>query len=302
MWTLALMYSSVGVVAGLLGGLLGVGGGLVIVPMLVYCFSLQGVTDERAMHLALGTSMASIVFTSISSTWAHHRRGGIDWVVVRRASVGILCGTFVGTCLVAQVPAQYLKTLFVVFLCYVATHMAIGRKRNPSPEGDPAAQQLSNDKQDNGRCEQPDAPIRTSTGRKAASRSLPGPLGMIGAGGVIGLVSSWVGIGGGTLSVPFLVWHNLPFKSAIGTSAALGFPIAVAGAIGYLYNGAGVPDRPNHSLGYVYLPALAGIAVASVAMAPVGAKIAHAISVDVLNRFFAVLLFAVAARMVFSLL
>ncbi len=265
MWTVALMYSLVGAVAGVLAGLLGIGGGLVIVPMLVFCFGLQDVSDDRIMHLALGTSMASIVFTAVSSASAHHKRGGVEWVVVRRTVAGLLLGTFAGSCVVALLSTGLLKGFFVVFLYYVATQMILGHKPKPS-------------------------------------RSLPGPVGMFGAGGVIGLVSSWVGIGGGTLSVPFMVWHNVPLKSAIGTSAALGFPIAVAGTVGYLYNGIGVADRPEHSLGYVYLPALAGIVVVSVLTAPLGVRLAHALPVDKLKKIFAVLLFVVATRMLVSLI
>ncbi len=265
MWTIALMYSLVGAVAGVLAGLLGIGGGLVIVPMLVFCFGLQDVSDDRIMHLALGTSMASIVFTAASSASAHHKRKGVEWVVVRRTVAGLLLGTFAGSCVVAMLSTGLLKGFFVVFLYYVATQMILGHKPKPS-------------------------------------RSLPGPVGMFGAGSVIGLVSSWVGIGGGTLSVPFMVWHNIPLKSAIGTSAALGFPIAVAGTVGYLYNGIGVTDRPAYSLGYVYLPALAGIVLVSVLTAPLGVRLAHALPVDKLKRIFAVLLYVVATRMLVSLI
>ena len=259
------MYSGVGAIAGILGGMLGIGGGLIIVPMLIFCFNLEGITDERAMHLALGTSMASIMFTAASSAIAHHRRNNVEWIVVRRLTAGILIGAFIGTCIVALIPAATLKMLFVVFLSYVAIQMVVGKKPKPS-------------------------------------RVLPGPVGMAGAGGVIGLVSSWVGIGGGTLSVPFMVWHNVPLKSAIGTSAALGFPIAVAGTIGYLYNGMGVADRPAYTIGYIYLPALAGIAVVSTLTAPLGARIANATPVDRLKKVFAVLLLVVAVRMIVGLL
>ena len=272
MWTVALTYSLVGAVAGLLGGLLGIGGGLVIVPMLVFCFGLQGITDDRAMHLALGTSMASIMFTSASSASAHNRRKSVEWHVVRRMTVGILVGTFLGTCIVAFAPARLLKAFFVVFLCCVATQMVFRREKVQ---------------------EQPAASV---------SKSMPGSVRMLGAGGIIGLVSSLVGIGGGTLSVPFMLWNSVPIKSAIGTSAALGFPIAIAGTVGYLYNGMGVAGRPDYAFGYVYLPALAGIAVVSVLTAPLGVGLAHALPVDRLKKVFAILLLVVAARMLVSLL
>ncbi|HNS99412.1 MAG TPA: sulfite exporter TauE/SafE family protein [Polyangiaceae bacterium] len=264
MWTLVVMYSTVGAVAGVLAGLLGIGGGLVIVPMLVFCFGLQSIADEHTMHLALGTSMASIVFTAFSSASAHHRRKAVDWTVVRRMTAGLLLGTFAGSCVVALLSTRLLKGFFVVFLLYVATQMILGHKPKPS-------------------------------------RTLPGSLGMFGAGGFIGVISSWVGIGGGTLSVPFMVWHNVPLKTAIGTSAALGFPIAVAGAVGYVYNGSGIEGRPDWSIGFVYLPALAGIVLVSVLTAPLGVRLAHALPVDKLKKVFAVLLYVVAIRMLFSL-
>ena len=262
--TIVLMYSLVGGVAGLLAGLLGIGGGLVIVPMLVFCFNLQGVSEPRIMHLALGTSMASIAFTALSSASAHHRRKAVHWGVVRGTTPGLLLGTFLGSCIVALLPTSVLKAFFAVFLFAVATQMVLGRKPKPS-------------------------------------RKLPGFLGLFGMGNLIGVVSSWVGIGGGTLSVPFMVWHNVPIRQAIGTSAALGFPIAIAGTAGYLYNGAAISDRPALSFGYIYLPALVGIVVVSVLTAPLGARLAHALPIDKLKKVFAILLYIVGVRMVIGL-
>jgi uncharacterized membrane protein YfcA len=256
------MYSTVGAVAGVLAGLLGIGGGLVIVPMLVYCLTLQGISNQTIMHLALGTSMASIMFTAVSSFWSHHRRGAVKWIVVRRIVLGIFVGTFLGACIAAQLSTRFLKVFFVVFLYYVALQMLFGKKPKPS-------------------------------------RQLPQRVGMFGVGNVIGAVSSLVGIGGGTLSVPFMVWCNIPLHQAIGTSAAIGFPIAVAGTLGYVYNGLAA-DLPHGSLGYVYLPALLGIIVASVLTAPLGVRLAHSLPVDKLKRVFAVLLLVVATRMLIS--
>jgi len=264
MVSILLMYSLIGVVAGLLAGLLGIGGGLVIVPMLMFGFHRQGITDAHAMHLALGTSMASIVFTSISSARAHHRRGAVDWSVVRRIVLGILLGTLLGSFVAASLSNRSLIVLFVIFLYYVATQMLLGRKPK-------------------------------------ASRVLPGRVGMFGVGNGIGMVSSLVGIGGGTLSVPFMVLHNLPVHTAIGTSAAIGFPIAVAGTIGYVANGLRDTGLPPHSVGYIYLPALAGIVVVSVLFAPLGARLAHALPVEKLKRVFALLLYIVGTRMMVNL-
>jgi len=266
MLSLLAIYLGVGCVAGLLAGLLGLGGGLVIVPMLGFCFQRQGgIPPSAVMHLALATSMASIMFTAVSSAWAHHRRGAVDWTVVGRIIPGVFFGTFLGSYVASRLSTGFLKAFFVAFLIYVATQMLVGRK-------------------------------------PAASRQLPGWPGMLGVGSAIGVVSSLVGIGGGTLSVPFMLWCNLAVHRAIGTSAAIGLPIAVGGTIGYLVNGLRVPDLPPYSVGYIYLPALVGIVCASVLMAPVGVRLAHRLPVALLKRIFAVLLLVVAARMLWGLL
>jgi uncharacterized membrane protein YfcA len=264
MFELIALYLGVGAVAGVLAGLLGIGGGLVIVPMLVFCMELQGLPQELIMHLALGTSMASIMFTSVSSFMAHHRRGAVDWSVVRRIVAGILVGTFLGTYVAASLSTGALKVFFVIFLYYVCYQMLSGKKPK-------------------------------------ASRQLPGLAGMFGVGNVIGVVSSLVGIGGGTLSVPFMVWHNIPIHRAIGTSAAIGFPIAVAGTVGYIVNGWTAANLPPYSLGYVSLTALVAIAVMSVLTAPLGVRLAHSLPVDKLKRVFAVILFVVGTKMLVSL-
>lgn len=265
MITIFLMYALVGAVGGVLAGLFGIGGGLVYVPMLVYCLNLQQVPGNLIMHISLGTSLAVIVFTAVSSARAHHKRGGVDWGVVRRIVVGIVIGTYLGSYLAAWLPTAALKTIFVVFLYYVSVQMFLNKKPKPS-------------------------------------RTLPGAAGMTTAGGVIGAISSLVGIGGGTLSVPFLLWHNLDLRKAIGTASAIGFPIAVSGTLGYMVNGWGLAGRPEGSIGFIYLPALAGIVVCSVFTAPLGARLAHTLPVPRLKKFFAVLLLVVATRMLWSVL
>lgn len=265
MYSLLFIYAALGAVAGVLAGMLGIGGGLVIVPMLVFAFGWQHFPDPVIMHLALGTSMASIVFTSVSSFWAHHQRGAVHWLVVRRIVMGILVGTFLGSCLAARMSTGFLKGFFVLFLYYVGTQMVLNRKPKPG-------------------------------------RQIPGLPGMFGVGSVIGAFSSLVGIGGGTLSVPFMIWCNLPMHTAIGTSAAIGFPIAIAGTIGYIYNGMHVAGLPQYSWGFVSLPALAGLVVASVMTAPLGVRLAHSLPVERLKRVFALVLFVVATRMAYSLL
>lgn len=265
MFSLILIYAALGAVAGVLAGMLGIGGGLVIVPMLVFTFSWQHFSDPVIMHLALGTSMASIIFTSVSSFWAHHKRGAVQWIVVRRIVAGILLGTFLGSCIAARMSTGFLKGFFVIFLYYVGAQMLVNRKPEPG-------------------------------------RQIPGWSGMFGVGSIIGAFSSLVGIGGGTLSVPFMIWCNLSVHAAIGTSAAIGFPIAIAGTLGYIYNGLQASGRPEYSLGFVYLPALIGLVCASVVTAPLGVRLAHSLPVDRLKRVFALVLFVVASRMAYSLL
>lgn len=260
-----LLYVTTGIFAGFLAGLLGVGGGLVIVPVLAFIFAAQGFPAAQIMHLALGTSLASIMFTSISSLRAHHAHGAVKWRVVRGITPGIVAGTLGGTVVAAQLSTTFLKVFFVVFLYYVATQMILNIKPKPS-------------------------------------RELPGTVGMFGAGSVIGAVSSLVGIGGGTLSVPFMTWCNVRLHQAIGTSAAIGFPIAAAGAAGYMANGWALVTLPAYSMGFVYLPALAGLVVSSVLTAPFGARLAHRLPVARLKKFFALLLYALGTRMLLSLL
>ena len=257
-------YLALGLFAGFVAGLLGVGGGLIIVPVLTFIFAAQHFPDQYVIHLALGTSLASIIFTSISSLRAHHAHGAVNWKIWREVTPGIVTGTLLGSVLAAYLSAYFLKAFFVVFVFYVGTQMLLDIKPKPS-------------------------------------RELPGLPGMFAAGNVIGAVSSWVGIGGGTLSVPFMTWCNIKLHQAIGTSAAIGLPIAVAGAVGYIANGLNVSALPPHSLGFVYLPALAAIVAASVLTAPLGAKAAHRLPVAKLKRIFAILLYTLGIRMLISL-
>ncbi len=265
MLTTFLTYCAVGAIAGILAGLLGIGGGLVIVPMLVYVFALNNIPSELTMHLALATSMASIMFTSVSSFMAHHKRGAVRWDVVKKIVVGILTGTFLGSCVASAMSTNFLKMFFIIFLYFVATQLLFNKK----PKG---------------------------------GRELPGKAGMFTVGSGIGVISSLVGIGGGTLSVPFMLWCNIRVHHAIGTSAAIGLPIAVAGTVGYIFNGWNVATLPQYSLGYVYLPALVGIAAVSVLTAPLGVKLAHSLPVDRLKRIFSFLLFGVATKMLMGIL
>lgn len=258
-----LLYCFLGSITGVLAGLLGVGGGLVIVPMLVVAFNYQQIHPEIIMHLAIGTSLATIIFTSISSFMAHHKRGAVLWQTVRRITIGILTGTFIGSCFVSLLSTEFLKAIFVVFLYFVAYQFLTNKKPNPS-------------------------------------KQLPGMFGMFISGNIIGFISSMVGIGGGILSVPFMIWRNVIVHQAIGTSSAIGLPIAIAGTVGFIYTGWNNNLTPTYSLGFVYLPALLGIAALSVLTAPFGVKLAHNLPVGKLKKIFAVLLIVVGTRMLIS--
>jgi len=250
------LYAVAGAVAGVLAGLLGVGGGIVIVPVLATLFAWQNMPAEHLMQMALGTSLASIMFTSLSSMRAHHRHGAVRWGVVKAIAPGIIVGTLAGSRVASDLSSGFLKGFFVCFLYYVSIQMFLNFKPKPS-------------------------------------REVPGTAGMLGAGGFIGFISALVGIGGGTLSVPFMAWCNIPLHQAVGTSA---------GTVGYLFNGLGKEGLPPQTWGYLYLPALIGLVVMSMLTAPLGAKIAHMLPVAKLKRVFAVFLFIMASRMLYQLL
>ncbi|WP_137936422.1 sulfite exporter TauE/SafE family protein [Chitinivorax sp. B] len=257
-----LTYLGIGIGAGFLAGLLGVGGGLIIVPLLVFCFERQGFHDP--LHIALGTSLASILFTSLSSIRAHHGRHAVNWGIVKQITPGVLFGTFVGAWVAGSLPTRPLMWFFIVFIFYVASQMLLNIKPKPS-------------------------------------RELPAMTGMTAAGLTIGGISSLVGIGGGSLSVPFMSWCNVKIHEAIGTSAAIGLPIALAGAAGYISSGWTIAGLPKGSLGYVYLPALAGIVITSMMMAGQGAKLAHKLPVAHLKKAFACLLLTVGGKMLIGM-
>jgi uncharacterized membrane protein YfcA len=263
--TIWLWYGLLGSGVGLLAGLLGVGGGTVIVPTLMILFAALHFAPGTIQHMALGTSLATILFTSISSFWAHHQRKSVDWPTVRKISPGIVIGTLAGAWVAARISTLLLQWIFVVFLFYVIRQMLSQRPPHPS-------------------------------------RPLPGPTGMTAVGGLIGGLSSLVGIGGGSLMLPFLVWCNMTMRQAIGTSAAVGFFIAAAGTAGYMVSGTGVPMRPALSIGYVHLPAVAGIAVTSMLTAPLGAWLSHKLPVPTLKKSFAVLLMFVNIKLLSALL
>lgn len=250
-----------GAVAGFLAGLLGVGGGMLMVPVLTLLLAQRGVETGLAVKMAIATSMATILFTSLSSVRAHHRLGTVRWPLVRSLAPGILLGGLAaGAGAFAVLKGRALALFFALFIGYMALQMLRGRQPRPG-------------------------------------RTLPGTAGQTGVGATIGFASGLLGAGGAFLSVPFMIWCNVPPRQAVGTSAALGFPIAAAATAGYVISGWSLPAPLPGAFGYLFLPALAIIAAASVSVAPLGARAAQRIDVAWLRRLFALLLLGLAATM-----
>jgi len=255
-----IFYLIIGAIAGVLAGLLGVGGGLLIVPALVFVFDAYGIAQYSTTHIAIGTSLATIIFTSMSSVLAHHRHGAVMWPVFRDLTPGLITGAFIGAAIADFLSSDVLSKVFGVFELLIAAHMLLDRK--PSPH-----------------------------------RELPGKIGLFGVGNFIGSMSAIIGIGGGTLTVPFLVWCNKTIHKAIATSAACGLPIALAGAAGFILAGLNESGLPDSASGYLYWPAFAGIAIVSMLTAPIGARMAHTLPTKKLKKVFALLLVALGVRM-----
>lgn len=256
----AISYLVIGVISGVLAGLLGIGGGLIIVPLLVFLFDLQGMPEATVMHHAVATSLATIVFTSLSSVYAHQKHGAIIWSVVFRFTPGISIGTLFGVLIVAHVGKSMLMVCFGVYA--VVMGLQLGLQTQPK-----------------------------------ARRKLPNRLGSSLAGFVVGAVSSVVGIGGGSLMVPFLLWCNVSIRQAIAISAACGFPIAVIGATGLAVAGHLVGENNSQGIGFVVLPALVLIAIASSMFAPIGARLTHSLPTGKLRFIFSMLLLFIGFKM-----
>lgn len=258
-----ILYILLGSFVGIAAGLLGIGGGGIIVPSLCAIFLMQGMDSQNIMHMALGTSMATIMITSISSLRAHHKKGGVLWSVFRMMAPGIIVGTFLATFLVSFLSSFYLAIFFTIFMAYVSLQMFIDKKPKPN-------------------------------------RKLAGAKTQFGAGTIIGAISAMVSIGGGSLTVPYLVWQNVEIKKAIGTSAAIGFPIAVSGTLGYIINGWSHTDLSNFTFGFVSLPAFFFVALCSYFTAPIGVRLVHTLPVSIIKKIFALLLVSLCLKMLFS--
>jgi uncharacterized membrane protein YfcA len=253
-----------GLCTGFLAGLLGIGGGMLMVPFITIILGHRGVLPNLAVKMAIATSMATIIFTSIASVRAHHRRGAVRWDIVKLLAPGIMLGGLIASVGVfSLLKGTWLALFFAGFVGFSATQMLLDKKPVPT-------------------------------------RTMPGVGGQLAAGGAMGFLSGLVGAGGGFVSVPFMTWCNVPIHNAVATSAALGFPIALVNVVGYIIAGQHVQDLPPGSFGYLFLPALVVIAIVSVIMAPLGVKAAHALPVKLLKRVFAALLYMLAAYMLYK--
>lgn len=261
--TVFALYMALGALAGIMAGLFGIGGGLIIVPVLIFSFGVQGISPDVAAHLAVGTSLATIVFTSLSSIRSHHKHGAVRWDIFRPMTVGIVLGAIAGAWTAAFLSGRALQLIIGVFAILVALKMYL--EVNPKP-----------------------------------SRDIPGTGGLGAAGVGIGWASAIFGIGGGTLTVPYLSWCNVRMQNAVGTSAACGLPIALSGALGNVWTGWQDPNLPDYSIGFIYLPALVGIILTSVLFARVGANLAHRLNARILKRIFATVLLIVGLRFLLS--
>ncbi|MEO8739219.1 MAG: sulfite exporter TauE/SafE family protein [Casimicrobiaceae bacterium] len=264
-WSLLPLYATLGAVVGFLAGLLGIGGGFTIVPVLMEAFTYEGFTTASVLPLAIGTSSATIVFTALSSARAHHLRGAIDWHIVRALAPGLVVGSLIGPQIASVLPMRVLAFLVGVVIWTAGFRMFLNRP--PLPSG-----------------------------------KLPGKGGLFAVGTGIGLVAGMAGTAGAFLAVPFMVRCNVTVHTAVATSAAIGWPVAVAATISFILAGLRQTGLPPYSLGYVYLPALAGVAVASVMLAPLGARVAHAWPVARLRRAFSLLLVVLGAYMLWKAL
>jgi uncharacterized membrane protein YfcA len=263
--TWILTYFGTGAFVGFLAGLLGIGGGMTLVPLLASMLAAQQLAPDHVVHLALGTGMASIMFTSSASVRAHHQLGGVDWSLVRRMGPGMVVGTLLATALSGWVSQRALALAFSAVVYAGATQILLGRK--PS-----------------------------------AARTLPGTPALVAIGLAFGVVCGLVSAGGAFLTVPFMLFCGVAMTTAIGTGAALGLPVALVGTLGYVFSGWHVPGLPSFALGFVYVPALLAIVAGSVLTAPFGARAAHRLPVATLRRIFACLLYVLATKMLWTYL
>jgi len=253
-------YLAIGAFVGFMAGLLGIGGGMTMVPMLVFVFTAKAFPPEHLVHMALATSMATIPFTSAASVRAHHAHGGVDWPIVLGMLPGLAAGAALGALTAGLIPGRPLAMFFTAFVFYSGVNMFLDKK-------------------------------------PTSSRTLPGRLGLSAVGAAIAYLSSFLAAGAAFMTVPYMTWCNVPMRRAIGTAAAIGFPLALASSLGFVYAGSRVDGLPAGSLGYLYAPALAFIVATSVLTAPLGARLSQRVPVRRLRQVFGLMMFALAAAM-----
>ena len=265
-----LIFLIIGALAGFAAGLFGVGGGTIIVPLLFIVFTQMDYSPDAVMHLALGTSLATIIVTSISSLMAHNKKGSVLWPVFKNLAPGMALGCFLGAGIAGQISGLYLQLIVGVFLLWVAYKMFMGGKKKVAGN---TADNIDNANSSN--------PVLPSKPKQLA------------AGGVIGIASAIFGIGGGSLTVPYLTRYDVIMQKAVGTSAACGLPIAIAGALGFMFFGMQQQANVPNTIGFVHIYAFLGISIMSFFTAKLGAKVAHILSPELLKKCFSVLLFVV---------
>lgn len=261
-WQLTLELLLLGGVTGYLAGLFGIGGGMLLVPFMTMVMGLKGFPADQIVKVAVATSLATICFTSIASVRAHHARGAVRWAIAWVLAPGIAVGSLLGAQIAKAMSSNVLAIGFGLFMIFSSVQTLRGRK----PQGE---------------------------------RELPRAPGMFGVGTLIGVLATLVGAGGAFISVPFITRCKVPIHHAVGTAAALGFPIALAGTAGYVIAGWSLEGLPPGALGFVYLPAVAVISLASMSTASMGARMAHRLNVIQLRKAFAVLLLLLSVYMLY---
>lgn len=256
-------YVMAGAFVGVLAGLLGIGGGMTLVPIIAALFAAQQFAPDHVVHMALATCMASIVFTSSSSVREHMKFDGVDFHIVKRMTPGLVVGSLLATSVSAWIPQRHLALSFAIIVFFGATQILLNKKPK-------------------------------------AARELPatGPLFLVGL--VIGIISGLVSAGGAFLTIPFMLWCGVPMKKTIGTGAMMGIPLAVVGTIGYIIAGWRIPELPEGTIGFISITALIGIVCGSVVTAPIGARLTHRLPVPILKRIFACLLYVLAVKMLWT--
>ena len=265
MWDIPILLAIISgsIAVGFFAGLLGIGGGMILEPLILWILDMQNIHTAHAQHIAVGTSFAVMVFTSFSSALAQHRKGAVRWNIVRGMVPALLAGTLAGAAIARYLPHKGLQLFFILY----AIIFGIQTLTRYTPK---------------------------------AERHMPAGAGLNAAGGIIGLISSWVGIGGGSMSVPFMLWCNIPVHHAVGTAAALGWPIALSGALGYLISGWSAQGLPAHTLGFWYIPLAAIMAVTTILIAPLGVRVAHLLPAAHLKRAVGILMLVIAAQMLWK--